>query len=262
MAAAQSAAKQLATRLARRVVIEDLGRLRVVVDGQQVAAGAIRRKVLGLLAFLVAQPGMAATRDQILDALWPDYDPSTALNSLNQTIYFLRRALEPNYRAGSSPDYIYFEGETVWLDPVLVSTSSHRFRDLIRQAVGREDAVVEEVLSLYGGRFALDFNEEWARAYRDSLHSAFLGVIEAAATILEARGEFDPAVSALRRSLELDPEADALELRLLRLYRRSGAHAAAAEQYAHYATVLRDELGLEPHHWIPSPEVRGPGVDT
>jgi DNA-binding SARP family transcriptional activator len=262
--AAQSAAKQLATRLARRVLIQDLGRLQLIVDGQRIAAGAIRRKVLGLLAFLVAQPGMAVTRDQILDALWPDNDPSTALNSLNQTIYFLRRALEPHYRAGSSPDYVYFEGETVWLDSVLVSTSSHQLRELVRQSVGREDEMVEKVLSIYTGRFALDFAyEEWATTYRDSLHSAFLSVIESAATILEGRGQVDAAISVLRRSLEIDPEADALELRLLRLYRRSGAHAAAAEQYAHYAAVLRDELGVEPPTLESLADGLGqPGVDT
>ena len=35
-------------------------------------------------------------------------------------------------------------------------------------------------------------------------------------------------------------------LPLLRLYRVSGAHSAAAEQYAHYATYMREELGVEP----------------
>ena len=37
-----------------------------------------------------------------------------------------------------------------------------------------------------------------------------------------------------------------IELSLLKLYRRTGAHAAAAEQYAHYAAVLRNDLGIEP----------------
>jgi DNA-binding SARP family transcriptional activator len=44
----------------------------------------------------------------------------------------------------------------------------------------------------------------------------------------------------------VDPGADAIEAMLVRLYRRSGAHAAAAEQYAHYSSVLRDQLGVEP----------------
>jgi len=41
-------------------------------------------------------------------------------------------------------------------------------------------------------------------------------------------------------------QAEHLEFALLRLYRLTGAHAAAAEQYGHYAAVVREELGLEP----------------
>jgi DNA-binding SARP family transcriptional activator len=44
----------------------------------------------------------------------------------------------------------------------------------------------------------------------------------------------------------VDGTAEQIEASLLRLYRVSGAHAAAAEQYAHYATYMREELGVEP----------------
>jgi two-component SAPR family response regulator len=44
-----------------------------------------------------------------------------------------------------------------------------------------------------------------------------------------------------RRALEIDPRHDELELLLLRLLRNSGAHSAAAEQYARYATMLRQD---------------------
>jgi DNA-binding SARP family transcriptional activator len=46
--------------------------------------------------------------------------------------------------------------------------------------------------------------------------------------------------------LDIDPTAEQVEVSLLRLYRASGAHAAAAEQYSHYASVIRDQLGLDP----------------
>jgi DNA-binding SARP family transcriptional activator len=59
-------------------------------------------------------------------------------------------------------------------------------------------------------------------------------------------GHFDRGVLIARRALEIDPDAEQIELSLLRLYRRTGAHAAAAEQYAHYAGVLRSELGVDP----------------
>ena len=46
--------------------------------------------------------------------------------------------------------------------------------------------------------------------------------------------------------LAVDPAADAIELALLRAYKAAKRHAAAGEQYAHYAAALRDELGIEP----------------
>ncbi len=57
----------------------------------------IRRKVLALLCFLLARPELSSTRDQVLEALWPELDPIDAVNSLNQTVYFLRRVIEENY---------------------------------------------------------------------------------------------------------------------------------------------------------------------
>ena len=49
-----------------------------------------------------------------------------------------------------------------------------------------------------------------------------------------------------QQALVVDPEADEIEAQVIRLYRLLGASAAAAEQYAHYASVLRDQLGVEP----------------
>ena len=46
---------------------------------RQIAGSAIRRKVLALLCFLLTKPDMSSTRDQVLDALWPELDPLDAL---------------------------------------------------------------------------------------------------------------------------------------------------------------------------------------
>lgn len=100
---------------------------------------------------------------------------------------------------------------------------------------------------IYGGRFALDFAyEEWAVAYRDSMHAAYLEIIEKAVSTDTNNGDFDRAIGLARRAIDIDPEAEQVELSLLTLYRRTGAHAAAAEQYIHYAAVLRNDLGIDP----------------
>jgi two-component SAPR family response regulator len=70
-------------------------------------------------------------------------------------------------------------------------------------------------------------------------------VERAVASDLET-GHFERGIKVARRVLDVDPTAEQVEVTLLRLYRASGAHSAAAEQYGHYAGVLRDQLGLDP----------------
>jgi DNA-binding SARP family transcriptional activator len=98
----------------------------------------------------------------------------------------------------------------------------------------------------YTGRFALDFAyEDWAAPYRDSLHSGYLRVMEHAVRLDLDSGHFERGIFLAERAAEVDPDSDEIHLALTRLYRHSGAHAAAAEQYGHYARAMRD-LGLEP----------------
>jgi DNA-binding SARP family transcriptional activator len=59
------------------------------------------------------------------------------------------------------------------------------------------------------------------------------------------RGDLDAAIRAARSVVETDPTADSVEVALIKLYRLVGSHAAAAEQYAHYASTQKSELGIE-----------------
>jgi DNA-binding SARP family transcriptional activator len=191
---------------------------------------------------------MSSTRDQVLDAIWPELDPADALNSLNQTVYFLRRVFEESYVEDLSPGYVHHNSDLIWLDMDLVTSRSNRCRDLVKsfpQPPGPDD--VRALTDMYEGRFALDFEyEEWAAPFRDSLHAAYLEVIERAVTADLETGHFDRGIYLARKAIEVDPTAEHVEVTLLRLYRASGAHAAAAEQYAHYAANMREQLGLEP----------------
>ena len=102
-------------------------------------------------------------------------------------------------------------------------------------------------MATYTGRFALDFAyEPWADPYREALHAGYLATIEGAVRIALAGGEPDRAIALARRALEIDPGAEPLERELLRAYRLVGSPAAAAEQYGHYAAMLRDDLGVDP----------------
>jgi LuxR family maltose regulon positive regulatory protein len=237
---------ELARRLAPRVFVEDLGKVRVVIGDRRVDGTEVRRKVLALLCLLLTRPHFASTREEVADHLWPDQDPASALNSLNQTVYFLRRVFEPEYREETSPMYVGQDGETIWLDGELIQSRSQRCRTMIKSVLGTSPP--EGALALareYTGRFALDFAyEEWSADYRDGLHASYLRVIESEVQRDLDSGHVARGLVLAERAAEIDPEAEELQAALIRLYRMSGAHAAAAEQYGHY-THLMHELGLE-----------------
>jgi DNA-binding SARP family transcriptional activator len=239
--------RSLARRLAARVWVEDLGRVQIRVGEVEVDGAVVRRKVLALLCLLISKSRFSATREHVLESLWPDLDPASALNSLNQTVYFLRRVFELDYRDDTSPGYVSQDGETIWLDLELVDSRSRRCKDQIRGLEVQIDP--ERVATLaadYVGRFALDFAyEEWAGPYRDSLHAAYLRVIEHAIRLDIDTGHFARGIYLAERAADVEPESEEIQVALVRLYRLSGAHAAAAEQYGHYAQTMRD-LGVDP----------------
>jgi DNA-binding SARP family transcriptional activator len=190
---------------------------------------------------------MRAQREEVIDALWPDHDPASALNSLNQTVYFLRRVFEPQYAEDVSPGYLGQNSEFIWLDQELVSSRSHECRTLIREAARSESPVaVLTAAREYRGRFALDFiYEDWAAPYREALHAAYLQLVETSLRGDLDGGHFARGIQLAQTAAEIEPESEQIQIALVRLYRMSGAHAAAAEQYGRYASVLRD-LGVEP----------------
>jgi ATP/maltotriose-dependent transcriptional regulator MalT/DNA-binding SARP family transcriptional activator len=248
--------RALARRLCPRVQIRDLGRIQIRIGQRLVEGSQTRRKVLALLCLLLTKSHFSASREDVTESLWPDLDPGDALNSLNQTVYFLRRVFEPTFREEISPGYVHQDGETIWLDGELVEAASHLCREAISAMPDHptiSDALA--LLSLYEAPFALDFAyEEWAARYRDPLHASVLRIVEHALRDGAETREFRAAVALAERALLIEPDADEIQLALIDLYRMTGAHTAAAEQYERYATALR-VLGVEPP---PFADVHGP----
>lgn len=238
-------ARDLARKLAVHVHVQDLGRVHLAVGDRVIDGSTLRRKVLSLLCLLLTRSNFAASRENVIEELWPDQDPVAALNSLNQTVYFLRRVLEPEYDERTSPGYLRQDTESIWLDTALVSSSSGSCLAVLRDAPGRPSRDHARLLGeLYTDRFALDFPyEEWAAPYRESLHAGYLRVMEQAIGEAATVGDFATGIELAERVHAVDPEAEEVLISLVRSYRVSGAHAAAAERYQRYAATLR-EIGI------------------
>ncbi len=214
------------------------------------AIGSIRRRAAALLLYLVTRPGQSATREQVMEALWPDADADQATNSLHQTLYFLRREISPEDDvARLLVDFVPMEGELVYLEPDLVQVRSAAF---LRQATsvmapGTELRAMISLAASYTGRFAPEFEyEEWSESWRQRVHTAFLRLTEEAALRAMSLGRPGDATAVLTHALTIDPEALELYPALIRALRGTGSLAASREAYAHFATAHRDALDEEP----------------
>jgi len=231
------------------VAIQDLGRGSLQVGGRVSTFGSMRRRAAGLLYYLASRPSRSAAREQIMEDLWADLSPASAANSLNQTLYFLRRELDPYFDEDTSYEYIVHSGDLIWLDESKVEIASVRFESRAAEALSRVDtdaAAAVAALNLYTGRFAVEFEyEEWALAWREYLHSTFLHLARSAHRTLVDRRDLAGALMVAHRAFSEDPHASEIEQALVWTYAAADSHDAAVRQYQHFALSFR-ELHDEP----------------
>ncbi len=227
------------------VVIHDLGPLMVEANGLTVAGSSIRPRSLALLMYLGTRPRHSATREEAIDALWPDAEPQAGLNSLNQAIYHLRRAIDPDYDAapeGSATPYVRHEAEIVSMNPELVQFDSARLgAQLNRIRVRPRAEELEELLDNYHGPFGAELPfEPWVERYRSTLEVGLLTVIERAIAAAHTAGDYDRAINLAARAARIDPEDGGLLESLAMLLAEDGAMTGARRAARRAVTVLRE----------------------
>jgi DNA-binding SARP family transcriptional activator len=227
------------------VVIHDLGPLVVEANGITVAGSSIRPRSLALLMYLGTRPRHSATREEAIDALWPDADQQAGLNSLNQAIYHLRRAIDPDYDAaseGGATPYVRHEAEIVSMNPELVQFDSARLSAQLNKIRVRPRAEeLEELLDNYHGPFGAELPfEPWVERYRSTLEVGLLAVVERAIAAAHAAGDYDRAINLAARAARIDPENGGLLESLAMLLAEDGALTGARRAARRAVTVLRE----------------------
>ena len=227
-------------------IVHDLGPLSIDVAGRTIEGTAIRPRSVALLHYLATRPRHAATRDEAIDALWPEAEAQAGLNSLNQAIYHLRRALDPDYdlalQDGTPTPYIRHEAEMVTVNLDLVVFDSARLRSTL-DAVRRRASVdqVDELLDSYLGPFAVEVPfEPWAEQHRGALDVGIFAVIEREMAAAYAVGDIDRAIDLALRAVRIDPTDGAMLEHLALLLEESGSIAGARRAAARAVSALRE----------------------
>jgi DNA-binding SARP family transcriptional activator len=180
-----------------------------------------------------------------MEELWPNQSPSSAINSLHQTLHFVRRDIAPWSEGGVSADYVPLDSELIYLDPELVQVDSVAFMRQATEALASGDVGRNgpSITKLYLGRFAPEFEyEDWADDWRTLLHTQFLLLSQSTAAALVAVGMEQSAIEVMTRAIEIDALAFELRATLIRTLMQVGASDAASEHYRHYANLMQKAM--------------------
>jgi DNA-binding SARP family transcriptional activator/Tfp pilus assembly protein PilF len=229
-----------------------LGPLRVWRHGTAVDLGPVQQRVV--LAVLALQAGRPVGRQQMIDAVWGEAQPTHAVNLVQRHVSGLRRALEPD-RPGRTPSDLLTwteAGYLLTLPPGALDLDLF-VRELARARTARAAGQLQEAAAVLHAALEL-----WRGPVCDGLSSPFLDaqadrLAESRVSALEDRieldlmiGGHDDLIAELRDLIAGHPLRERLRgLLMLALY-RAGRQADALNAFRDARRQLRDELGVEP----------------
>jgi len=216
-----------------------LGPVEVVGEGGAVALGGPKQRAL--LAELLLRRGSAVPRERLVDALWGDEPPASAISSLQVYVHGLRRAVGADRFETRGNAY------RVCVEPEELDVA--RFERLLAEARDASPAHADELLSsalgLWRGDALADLGDSPVRAAAAALEDLRLQALELRADARLALGEHREVVAELEELVAAEPYREKLRGQLVLALYRSGRQQDALDAYQDARRAL-DELGVEP----------------
>jgi predicted ATPase/DNA-binding SARP family transcriptional activator len=223
-----------------------LGGFKVSVGPRTIEGDAWRlKKAASLLKLLALSGGHRLHREQVMDLLWPDSGRRAASNNLRQTLHAVRRILNPavgsRYLASEDESLVLCPEGDLWVDVEAFEEAAQRARR------SRDPAAYRAAIELYAGELLPeDRYEEWTEARREELRQLHLALLVQLAELYEERGEYEPAIEALRKATANEPTFEEGHAHLMRLYALLGRPERALSQYERLRDALVRGLGTQP----------------
>ncbi|WP_308285806.1 AfsR/SARP family transcriptional regulator [Actinoplanes hulinensis] len=206
-----------------------------------------------ILALLLAHAGSVVGITDLVDTIWSQEPPTSAVNVVHRYIGTLRRLIQPELPVRTVGTYLIRHAAGYQLRVDEDSLDLLRFRSLAGQARQVTDPAAAvrlyiEALALWRGSCVVGLDAE-ARA-----HPAFAAidaecarvVRDAADTALRGGHGVSLVIPALRQAAGQHPLDEALQARLVLALAADGRQAEALETFQEVRRRLDEELGMDP----------------
>ena len=222
-----------------------LGPLEVLGDdGTPVTLAGVRERTL--LATLLLSVNHVVSTDRLIDVLWGEAPPPSAVNALQVYVSKLRTKLES--ASSGTPIRTEHHGYVLMILPSELDAA--RFEELVRssEATGPEEAVARltEALSLWRGEVLSGLAPEVSRTDSARLEELRLVAIERRVEAELSLGHHHEIVAELESVASEHLLRERLQGQLMVALYRCGRQADALAVYRRTRTTLAEELGIDP----------------
>lgn len=221
-------------------------------DPWQPVEGLLSREILALCAVALAG-ARGASRNWLVEHIFPGRSSSFVERNLHPTLSRLRKALTAGFE--QAPDPLPYESGRWRL--------SRRYRwevDLLREGElieQGEDLLGDdrpqaaagawvEAWRLAEGEPLEGMEVEWLEPLREEWQARRVTLLHRLGALLEESGRTAEAVDVYRSVLALEPLAEEVHLRLMRLYRFQGRRDLVHRQYERLSRLLDERLSAHP----------------
>lgn len=210
-------------------------------------------KAENLLIHLALAQERRLARDELLEHLWPEHNPTLAGQSLNNLIYQLNKRIRQdlgsrNMVIHDDGYYAFNPGEEVTLDLDYFETWQQRGKAAWQSGnVDHGLAYYEQALALYRGDLCSDTTVATVKVVleRERLRASLLDLLASLGDHYLA-GDPMRALSYIHRLLNHEPCREDAHRQAMRCYMRLGARAQALRQYQFCCQLLRTEFAASP----------------
>jgi DNA-binding SARP family transcriptional activator len=236
------------------IQVQLLGPYRIDAAGEEIRSG-LRAKARELLAFYLLHPE-GTTLDTATEALWPEADPGrgsewfwTALGNL--------RSLLRSTTGIKELKVIEREGDIYRVEPIF-DVDLWRLQQVLAEASTNGDRAGNDVggdelwaeclqraAELYSGELLEGADWAWARVPREDLRRRAVDVLVSLSATRLVTGDIRGALDVLQRAVDVDPYAEQLYRRIMRLHAKLSRPDAVTATFRRLSTRLA-EIGFEP----------------
>jgi len=194
-----------------------------------------------MLAYLALNAGGQVPRQQIAGRLWPESADAQALTNLRREWHHLREhwpGIDALVDAGTRT--------LGWRPEASPEIDVRDFERAAARGLQGDRKALDEAARLYRGDLVPDCADEWIHADRERLRRQALRALTRLVDLLEQEQAHGDAIERGQQVLRIDPLNEPAWCALMRCHARRGERATALHLYQRCASILKQELDVQP----------------